>query len=162
MNPAALISWALVIVLSFPIEEFTGGRVRCPMEMAGLHLFFRWLPGWFIAAAVYLVLAPLFGATASGPDAAEPPVRRIPPPSSDAAGLAGTARPGALYWLAGAAALLALAWCLFSPLRLVGLGADTPAYAAAMDAFKTHYMIATIVYFVAAVAWSAQRERRTA
>lgn len=53
VNLPALITWVVVVLLGFPFEDFTDGAVRCPMDWIGIHLFFRWLPGWFIAVALY-------------------------------------------------------------------------------------------------------------
>ncbi len=150
VNPAALISWVLVLVLSFPIEDFTGGRLRSPMECMGLHLFFRWLPGWFIAAGSYLLLAPLFGAR-----------QRIAPGDTPSHALHAPALPtvaqptasrGVAYWLTGGLALAALAGCLILPFQAL---AGTQA---AMADFKVRYMIATVIYFVAATVWLARRK----
>lgn len=168
LNPAALISWALVIILSFPIEQFTRGSLRSPMEIMGVHLFFRWLPGWLIAAGTYLLLAPVFGATrASGLDEgaleATAPTGRRPSfkPEETAVIDDATAKStGPLYWLSGVVALAALAWCLGSAIRMFLLGGDAQAFEAAMGSFKSMYLVATVVYFIAAITWYARREKR--
>ncbi len=158
-NPAALLTWIVVLVLCFPIEDFTGGRIQSPMAMLGVHLFFRWLPGWFLAAALYLVLARFMGAALQG--SADPvenlTARSMPSPTSPAEA-AGTV--GVLGWIAGSVALLALAVCLVLPLHVfLGGGADADAYAANVDGYKRGLLIATIIYFVAAVIWQSCREK---
>jgi len=162
MNPAALISWALVVVLSFPIEDFTGGRVRSPMEMAELHLFFRWLPGWFIAAATYLLLAPVFGARKGGDgevEALEPVVPMARSSHAVAAANQTGFRVGPLYWVSGAVAVLSLVWCFGSAVYVFLLDTDAGGFEAAVSRFKTLYLVATVVYFVAATYWYAQRDK---
>jgi purine-cytosine permease-like protein len=158
VNPAALISWALVMVLSFPIEDFTAGRVKSPMELLGLALFFRWLPGWFIAAGTYIALAPLFGATC--PVVAEAPAPAARPATPAARGPSPAAgRPDVLYRLSGAAALGSLLWCLYLPFPVLLGGSDPQVYAANMARYKSLYLVATIIYFAAATFWYHRREQ---
>jgi purine-cytosine permease-like protein len=153
VNPAALIAWLVVLVFCFPIEQFTGGAVKCFMAMFGVDLFFRWLPGWFIAVAVYIVLSYVWAARvpAGQPDeavirldttaaaAATPPKQKLSP----------------LVWAAGAIAFLCLIACLVLPVCVF-------AGATGMSAYMTGLFIATIVYFVAAVYYMAQREKARA
>ncbi|HSW46631.1 MAG TPA: hypothetical protein VLM89_13795 [Phycisphaerae bacterium] len=158
-NPAALLTWLVVLVLCFPIEDFTGGKLRSPMAMLGVHLFFRWLPGWFIAAALYLVLARFMGAAAAEP--AGPEETATAPRPHPAAPVATPCRPlGIGTWIAGAVALLALAACLAAPLTVfLGGGADPQAYEANLDNCKRTLLIATVVYFIAAIFWQNRREK---
>lgn len=158
INPAALISWALVMVLSFPIEDFTGGRVKSPMEMVGLHLFFRWLPGWFVAAASYIVLARLFGAAIA--PAEEPPILETHMRPSIGSTGDRPARSRLILWISGALALAALAWNLISAVQVFCLQGNPAAYESAMVSFKNGYLVATIIYFAAAIVWYAQREKK--
>lgn len=161
-NPAALLSWVAVLVLCFPIEQFTQGAVQCPMAMLGVHLFFRWLPGWFIAAGLYIVLSTLFGARSK-----EGPLRGddlvpIQPPVIETTGDAtpSTAvqlRP--IAWIAGGAAALSLAFTLALAIIVFLGGADPAAYEANLANYKTWAMVATIVYFIAAIVWSSEREK---
>jgi len=159
LNPAALLTWIVVLVLCFPIEDFTDGRIQSPMAMLGVHLFFRWLPGWFLAATLYLVLARFLGAASEDQaDSVEGPAATLMPSSDTPAEVAGAV--GALGWTAGTVALLALAVCLVLPVRVfLSGGADAQAYAANMDGYKRGLLIATIVYFIAAIIWQTSREK---
>jgi hypothetical protein len=122
------------------------------MERMGVHLFFRWLPGWFIAAGSYVVLAGIFGARArlgaefDAPEVTVRPVSAVRdvdvPPARDL-----------MYWLMGLVALAALAWCLVLPLQ-VFRGASFGAIG-----YRAQYMIATLVYFIAATIWFIRREK---
>jgi len=158
INPAALISWVVVLLMCFPIEDFTGGRIKSPMEMLGVHLFFRWLPGWFLAAVVYIVCCYVFGDRAAGQQdehavpAAGPVTRAVLPATT-------SGRLPAWVWLAGAVAVAALTACVVLPL-MVFLGGSEPAlYQANMVWYKKWLMVATVIYFAAAILWASQREK---
>lgn len=164
MNIPALIAWLAVLVLAFPLEHplLTDGRLSSPMELMGIHLFFRWLPCWFLAIIVYIaacyVMVPGIRGTDKTPSAAPPggkpapaSVPRLPEP-----------RRTAGYYLAGGVTLLALAGCLALPLQVFFGGGEPEVYTANMEGYKRGFLIATIVYFVAAVTWSHLRERARA
>jgi len=154
-NPAALLSWLAVLVICFPIEQFTQDAVRSPMAMLGVHLYFRLLPGWFIAAILYIALSWLWGGRRS---AGEPPVQtRSAPPPTLHPHEAGEPRNrlSTRAWIAGAVALLALVACLLLPLRVYLAGATEQAVAG----FKNWFLLATVVYFAAAIVWSTEREK---
>jgi len=163
VNPAALISWIAVLVICFPIEQFTGNAIRCPMEILGVHLFFRWLPGWFLAAILYIVLSALMGAkTASGESASELTGAQLV--SGSARASAPPKKPqrqlGIKALIAGAIALLSLATCLTLGLQVFfGGNADPEVYQTNMTHYKNWFIIVTIVYFIAAIAWTSQREK---
>lgn len=157
INPAALVAWLTVLVLCFPIEKFTGNAVRCPMEILGVHLFFRWLPGWFVAAGIYVVLSFLWGERG----AAEPIVAAGAAPATPSAVAAAAPLP-AWAWVAGAVAALALAACVLLPVPLFFTASDSVAFEATLASLKSRLLIATVVYFVAATLWVSQREKRRA
>ncbi|MEW6234311.1 MAG: hypothetical protein AB1656_02895 [Candidatus Omnitrophota bacterium] len=58
----ALITWLGVLAICFPASQMTNGVLKTPMDYIGVHLFFRWLPGYFISLIAYIVLASLWGA----------------------------------------------------------------------------------------------------
>ena len=155
VNPAALISWVAVLVICFPIENFTGGRVESPMHMMGVHLFFRWLPGWFIASGLYLVICKVMAGRwqikASADEGAAATAPHI-----DSAGPASQAAPNKplppIAWIAGAVSLISLILCLALPVS-VFLGRMES------DTYKTWLMVVTILYFVGAIVWMMQREK---
>ena len=156
-NPAAVVSWLAVVIICFPIEQFTQGAVRSPMALLGVHLFYRWLPGWFIAAILYIVLSWLWGGRrVAGEPAVE--TRTAPPPAPHQPEAGGPhVRLSTRAKVAGVAALLALATCLVLPVRVYLVGATE----AAVADYKTWFLLATIVYFVAAIVWSTEREKVT-
>ncbi len=61
-NWPALITWLVILFLSFPAEAMTNGFIRFPMDAMGFHLFFRWLPGYFLSIILYVGLAMIWGA----------------------------------------------------------------------------------------------------
>ena len=155
LNPAALISWLAVLVICFPIENFTGGQIKSPMHMLGVHLFFRWLPGWFIASGLYLaickVMAGRWQIKASADEGAAATAPRI-----DSVGPATQAGPNKplppIAWIAGAVSLISLVMCLVLPV-CVFLGKMES------DTYKTGLLIVTVLYFVGAIVWMTQREK---
>ncbi len=158
-NPAALISWVAVLVICFPIEQFTGGAVRSPMAMLGVHLFYRWLPGWFIAGLLYILLSAAMGAKAAAGEKVEEPVGTKAARTASAPPEEGLSALGPKAWLAGAVALLALAFCVVLPLTVFFGGSDPQAYEANMATYKQWFMVATVIYFIAAIVWAGEREK---
>jgi purine-cytosine permease-like protein len=157
-NLPALITWVVVLILAFPIEKFTGGSVNSPMSQWNIHLFFRWLPGWFISAILYLLLCYVWPG-ARGPSEVQPAAAEAAaPPPKTAQGP--TPKLGPVAWAAGAVALGALAATFLLPLTVFLVGGSDPAvYEANMEWYKQWLLVATIVYFVAGTTWYAQREK---
>lgn len=163
INPAALVTWGVVLVLCFPIEDFTGGLVRSPMALMGVELFFRWLPGWFIAVGLYLALCKLrAGSWNTGVVAGEvDEFAGLRSPAAVVTAAAGSVRPAKplppLAWVAGALAIGSLAMCLVLPWRVFRAG--TEGYAEHMAVYKTWLLFVTVLYFVGAIVWMYYRER---
>jgi len=160
LNVPALVSWLTVLVICFPIEKFT--NLRSPMELLGVHLFFRWLPGWFIAAGLYAVIcyagAGSLGTRGPDEEAARAPAAPVRPAGS--ASPTGRARPlSPAAWIAGAVALLALIMCVILPLRVFIGGAVPETYETNLANYKGQLLIATIIYFIAATVWFSYREK---
>jgi len=155
LNPAALISWLAVLVICFPIENFTGDQVKSPMHMLGVHLFFRWLPGWFIASGLYLVICKMMAGRwqikASADEGAAATAPHI-----DSVGPATQAQPNKplppIVWIAGAVSLISLVMCVVLPV-CVFLGKMES------DTYKAWLLIVTVLYFVGAIVWMTQREK---
>ena len=143
-NAPALITWIATLALCYGMGHL------------GLHLFFRWLPGWFIAAILYTVLCAVLPGTARGAGQAG---------IADAVGAAASALPTQaprkpIPWLWGAIALVSLVACFVLPLT-VFFGSQA-AYEANLKSYKTWLMVATLAYFVGGVMWSARRNREEA
>ncbi len=160
VNLPAAITWLAVIAICFPLEQFTGGHVRSPMQWLGVHMFFRWLPGWFIAVGLYVSLCYLL-IRERGEARAPSSTASIHPASSPPASVRTTGpRLGPLAWAAGGAAFLSLAACLVLPAR--AFFANPAGYEAAVSGYKTWLLVATLAYFVTATYWVAQREKARA
>jgi len=159
-NKAALISWLAVLVICFPIEQFTHGAVRSPMAMLGVHLFFRWLPGWFIAAILYIVLARWMGAKLA-PGESPVDTRSAPPITGPVPGTGQARGPlSTRAWIAGAAALASLILCIVLPLRVFLMGHAEPAvFEKAVADYKAWFLAVTVVYFAGAILWATEREK---
>ncbi len=183
VNVPALVTWMVVIAICFPWETFLG--FDSPMAMVGVHLFFRWLPGWFIAAGLYVALCYLMpGARAGGPlselggqDGARDGHRdgrgRDGETESVREGQMGasgglraetrdstSARPvGPATWAAGAVALLSLVACVVLPAWVFAGGSEPAVYDSRLAAYKAGMIVATAVYFIASTYYAAQREK---
>jgi len=163
VNVPALVTWLVVVLISFPFEQFTAS-VASPMHLLGVHLFFRWLPGWFISVTLYGLLCyvwPGTQAAGAGPgEAAAPPAGPAQPMPAGSEAEVSKAHPRTpMFWISGAMALLALGTCIYLPLK-VFLGGSVPdVYDANMASYKARFLVATIVYFIAAIAWAGQREK---
>ena len=156
VNLPALGAWIAVMAVCFPFEQFTGGRFKSPMELLGVHLFYRWLPGWFLTAGLYAVLCRMNPAARASAgervEAAEPTGGGSPAPASPKAA---KAMPWSV-WLAGAIALAALIACVVLPLRV--FLAEPDRLDATLATYKSGLLAATLVYAVAGTYYVARRE----
>ncbi len=170
MNVPALITWVTVFFLCFPWEEFTG--FRSVMDLVGVDLFFRWLPGWFLSVILYILLC-LVWDTRPAVGGAFPVVTPVNPDGSVAqARVTGMETPGAsppppparrmspLAQLSGAVALAALVACLALPVWVFMGGSDLAVYEPRLAVYKTWLLIATGIYFAGAIVYSGQREKQ--
>lgn len=160
INPPALIAWVAVLALCLPIEDFTHNAVRSPMAMLGVHLFFRWLPGWFLSVILYIILCYVTPGARDSRLLNERLTASDRPTSPST-----TTRPAARtrlhsmplsLWLAGGVAVAALLMCVVLPLRVFLQG--TVNYEANLGSYKTGLLVVTFIYFIAATYWVAQRE----
>jgi purine-cytosine permease-like protein len=179
VNLPALITWLAVLVITFPLGQFTDQAVRLPMDMMGIHLFFRWLPGWFLSVGLYVALCYAMPGVRRRPgEADEPPAAAAGgfpvittgaaagPPARTAAAATNPSTPaqkpaslGPVAWIAGAVALASLIACLVLPARVFLAGTE---WESAMVPYKTGLIVATITYFAAAIVWTSQREKAQA
>ncbi len=158
VNVPALLTWAAVLGLCFPFEMF--GGFRCPMDLAGIPLFFRWLPGWFLACGLYAALAWIcWGRSADG--AVEDRGVGQPPATAGVGAVVPlkAVEVDVAAWMAGVVALLALVMCLVLPLRVFLAGEVPEVYASNLRTCKGQLLVATVIYFVAASWWFGRRER---
>lgn len=164
MNPAALIAWVATLAICLPLAQLSGENIYSVMDLTGLHLFFRALPGWFIAAGLYVFCAFLFGARAGDnekimEDTGGEDARALADESGDADQLVEADQVGGpvlcLRNIMGAVAVLSLAVCIVLPVRVFMTAPEQ--YDAAMSQYKTLFLIATVAYFIAAVAWAGRR-----
>jgi hypothetical protein len=61
-------------------------------------------------------------------------------------------------WIAGGVAALALVACIFLPIQVLIGGSDPSVYASNMDDYKNRFLVATVVYFVAAIVLTSRRD----
>jgi cytosine permease len=134
LNWPALVAWVGSVVIGLALER------------AGvLHLFYLFVPVYVLTMVAYTVLAGLAGARVPAPAGATgiPGIeRRGMPPAPPS-----TPRGGALVWLAGTVAAVALVACVVLPFRMLGLTPD--AVAASLTSMHGWLLLATLVYLVA-------------
>lgn len=158
VNPAALVAWLAVLVLCFPIEDFTARRIRSPMDLMGVGLFFRWLPAWFLTVGVYLLLCRLTPGARREPH--EPAEAQLDVQAVTLPATANRPRPLPLIaWIGGVIAVLSLTACLLVALMVFIGGSDPAAYARNMNTYQTGLTVVTLTYFIGGIVWTAQREK---
>lgn len=167
VNLPALVAWIAVVAICFPWETFfvradndTAVPVfRSIMDMLGVDLFFRWLPGWFLTVILYLLMCRAMpGARREPGEPAE--VKLEAESSTTSRSPKGTLQPlPVIAWIGGGVAILALAACLVLPLLVFLGGSDQGTYARNMASYKTGLMVATVFYFVGGIVWTLKREK---
>ena len=151
VNVPALITWVVTLGACY------GMGYLHTFGWADVHLFFRWLPGWFIAVILYIVLCGILPGTARSVPAGEEEEKKHKTPPAAAPQPAQPQAAGGRCWLWGAVAGLALIACLVLPICVFMTSAES--YEAALASYKTWFLVATIVYFIAAIAWVAGQEQ---
>ena len=156
LNWPALTAWILAILIAMILWQ-TGV----------LHLFFLFIPVWFITSILYIALAALAGAGKTVPAEDEEPVEDINRKNDVAGaaeGLAGKAPVGgssSQYPLsakiAGVVALIALLITIAMPLALLVAGAD--GLADRIEWTKDILAWLTLVYFISGAVWLYNREK---
>ncbi len=159
VNLPALIAWLTVLVLCFPIEDFTAGRLRSPMDLMGVGLFFRWLPAWFLTVSVYLLLCRLTPGARRQPDEQAEISLEARSMITGPVAVRTSAPLPPIAWISGALAVMALAACLILPMLVFIGGSDPSAYERNMGSYKTGLMVATVAYFIGGIIWMVQREK---
>lgn len=159
LNLPALIAWLAVLAICFPFEAFF--RFSSPMQLLDVHLFFRWLPGWFIASAVYTILCLLMvGRKMTVEESAAPGAAGGKDHAPTGTGPQKTKRHlSPVAWIGGGLALLSLIGSVYLSLTVFLGGADADAYTGNLSAYKTGLLAATVIYFLGAIAYNAEREK---
>ncbi len=147
----ALISWGVAIATALWLN-WSGT----------LHLFFLFLPIWFLTAILYTVLAALFGARETLPedDGIETAEMRDTSAQGDLKPAKTTTEPeqvDVLLWAARIVALLALAACLVLPLWVYSKGVS--GFESSMAVMKKVLIWPTLIYFISGTIWAARRDR---
>ncbi len=156
LNWPALTAWVLAILIAMILWQ-TGV----------LHLFFLFIPVWFITSILYIAFAAMAGATKPLSAEDEKPVEDLSRENDDtgaAEGLAGKAPIGgssSQYPLsakiAGIIALLALLFTLALPLQVLFMGAE--GLTDRVEWIKDILSWLTLVYFISGAVWLYNREK---
>jgi NCS1 family nucleobase:cation symporter-1 len=148
------------LVVSWPaLVAWLGsvGLAVAAWQAEWVHLFFLALPAWLLTAVVYTALAALAGAGEVRPGAGAPPAPAAP--VERPSGAAGAAPPRTALWTAAGLSTLATLAGIFA-LTLWVYAAPGSAWASRLASFKTLALALTAVYFVAAISWMRENEKR--
>jgi NCS1 family nucleobase:cation symporter-1 len=150
----ALLSWAIGIGVALTLEQ-TGT----------LHLFFLFLPVWFLTAVLYIIFSSIAGAREKFEGQVEEQTQAETHPAPAAAqaqvdrqtAMKSTEGGDIVMWISGIAAAGTLLMCLVLPIWVYFSGSGQ--YKQNFAAFKSVLIWPTLIYFVAATIWAIKRER---
>lgn len=148
----ALISWGVAIAAALWLER-----------SGTLHLFFLFLPIWFLTAFLYTILAALFGAREPLPEddgiktaeMLDTSAKRVSQPKT---AKAMPEQTDVVLWVARVVALLSLAACLALPVWVYTRGAR--GFEASIATMKNLIIWPTLVYFISGTVWAVRRDRQ--
>ncbi len=172
MSWPALLSWGIAILVALIIQKdgpiyslLLLIRLDSVANIVGklgvLHLFFLFVPVWFLTALLYIVFAVIAGAGRKFPDQTQTPQDEVSGPS----GSQGRAEPQAVegardrdmvLWVFAIVAVLSLAACFVLPIWVYASGGG---YEQNMATFKRILIWPTLVYFVSGTVWAIKRNK---
>lgn len=150
----ALLSWGISITAALTLEQ-TGT----------LHLFFLFVPVWFLTAVLYIIFASMAGAreqydeqmAEQGPESAASESAPGKPKTHVAAEPKVDTRKDHLLWISGIIAAAALLTCLILPTWVYVTGGGQ--YEQNFATFKSTLIWPTLIYFVTATIWAVKRDK---
>jgi NCS1 family nucleobase:cation symporter-1 len=149
----ALLSWGLAIAVAITLES-TGK----------LHLFFLFIPVWFLTTGLYILFSAIAGARLAVPlEEGVPPTQPEPSPAKEVPAAdaqhkeAPSQQTSALLRISRFVALACLAICVVWPLWIYLKGAD--GYDQRFELFKRGLIWPTLIYFVTGTYWAVKRNR---
>jgi len=149
----ALLSWGIAIAVAISLETTDT-----------LHLFFLFIPVWFLTVGLYILFAAIAGARAAPSAAAEPaptpehaPVKKKPSGTPIQQTEVRTAGGSLSLWISGSIALACLIICLVWPLWIFLKG--SVGYDERLAFFRQNLIWPTLIYFATGTYWAIKRER---
>jgi NCS1 family nucleobase:cation symporter-1 len=149
----ALLSWGLAIAVAITLES-TGK----------LHLFFLFIPVWFLTTGLYILFSAIAGARRPmpageevAPTQPEPSATRDVPAAEAQQEEAPAQQTSALLWISRFVALACLAVCVLWPIWIYVKGAD--GYDERFALFKRGLIWPTLIYFITGTYWAVKRDR---
>jgi len=145
----ALLSWGIAMAAALALER-TGT----------LHLFFLFVPVWFLTAILYMIFASVAGAREKFEPEAEKVVSERPSSQSQAPAQVDISQPrdkDIVLWTCGAIAILSLAMCLILPIWVYFSGGGS--YEQNLTTFKRVLIWPTLTYFVTGTIWAIKRDK---
>jgi len=149
----ALVSWGLAIAVAITLES-----------TEKLHLFFLFIPVWFLTTALYILFSAIAGArrpmTAGdevAPTGPEPSAPKETPVADAQKKEAPAKQTSPLLWIWRFVALACLAICVVWPIWIYVKGAG--GYNERFELFKRGLIWPTLIYFVSGTYWAVKRDR---
>ncbi len=144
LNWPALLSWLIAIAVALFLERT--GR---------LHLFFLFIPTWFITVILYTIFSALAGATQKLPELVEQSIKSRTPPT-DTTPPASTPSVFKTRTFAVFAAAMLLA-CIIMSIRVYLSSPET--YDQNFSTFRNLLIWPSLLYFFAATLWALRHEK---
>jgi NCS1 family nucleobase:cation symporter-1 len=124
-------------------------------KLGFLHLFFLFLPTWFITAILYTVFAAMAGAREKLPELVLQPLSKTA--YTPAEQKSAVKKTDTVVWFWGIMAFASLFVCLMLPIWVYFSPPD--AYQKNLVTFKSVLLWPTLIHFVSAVAWAIKKEK---
>ena len=153
----ALASWGIAIALALFLEQT--GR---------LHLFYLFVPVWFLTTVLYIIFSwlagaaeqlPVTAAAVTVPDDSDPPPAQAQTEQRDALGKESFRQNDPVLLISKIIAIAMLAVCLGAAVWVCVPGAD--GYEQRLAGFKSMLIWPSVIYFVSGIIWAARRDKTT-
>ena len=157
LNWPALLAWVLAILIAMAL-----------WQTSTLHLFFLFIPTWFMTSILYIAFAAMAGAAKPLPAEDEKPIGANVSEENDGTVAAGgtaakdpmggsSPQYSFLVRMAGIIALLALFLCLALPLQVLVMG--TEGLTDRIEWTKDMLSWVTLIYFISGTVWLYNKEK---
>jgi NCS1 family nucleobase:cation symporter-1 len=162
----ALLSWGIAIAVAMVIQQDSPlvklsnllhleGAASVLQKAGFLHLFFLFLPTWFITAILYTLFASMAGAKEKLPELVLQPVTKTAQEPTEQK--SAVKKTDTVVWFWGIMALASLFVCLAMPIWVYFSPPD--AYGKNLVTFKSVLLWPTLIHFVSATAWAIKKEK---
>ena len=142
----ALASWAIAIAVALTLEQ-TGT----------LHLFFLFVPVWFLTTVLYILFSSLAGARQQLPELPEDQLQADTVAETGSPDEQAAQKTDISLCICGITAVAMLALCLGGAVWVFVSGPEQ--YNGRIDSFHTMLIWPTLIYFVTGTIWAVKRDK---